>query len=64
MPDPGEVEPVPADTLPQGFPEPDDKPDDIGLVLFLSRALVGDVRMETVGGTATPTPIEPLPGRA
>ena len=50
---------MPADTLPQGCPEPD------GIGLVLSRALVGDdVRMETVGGTATPASTEPLPGRA
>lgn len=36
------------------------EPDDVGWLMM--RALVGDARMETAGGTATLTLIEPLPG--
>jgi anti-sigma regulatory factor (Ser/Thr protein kinase) len=44
-------------------PAPGDgpEPDDVGWLMM--RALVGDARMETSGGTATLTLIEPLPGR-
>jgi serine/threonine-protein kinase RsbW len=55
---PGQLRVTVRGALPQGRLEPDD----IGWTVL--RALVGDVRMETAGATATLTLIEPLPGRA